>query len=95
MPEYIVGTVMEYHELGNSGRVQVLGCEHFEMAGSPATRVRLRALEDLTGSRMVVPIPEGHEWDAEMADRYASYCGWSLSPCHDTERRKGDVLSVL
>jgi len=79
---YEVGSEMEYHECGNVGRVLVLACERVVCCGAPATRVRLRALEQLGGSAMVYPIEAGHEWDAVEADNAGAYAGWFLFPAN-------------
>ena len=75
---YEVGSEMEYHECGNRGRVLVLACDRVTICGKPATRVRLRALEQLTGSSIVYPVEAGHEWDAEEADGAGAYACWHL-----------------
>jgi len=77
---YEVGSEMEYYECGNRGRVLVLACDRVTICGKQATRVRLRALEQLTGSSMVYPVEAGREWDAEQADDAGCYGAWYLYP---------------
>lgn len=81
--EFKVGDTLIYSEMGNMGKVQVLAIER-RNAPSPdgqdnwMTRVRLRALEKLDGSRIVRPIEAGEEWESTKSDESGHYAGWFL-----------------